>query len=463
MGVGSYLTRWIDGDLLTWFVRVELLVGLLGGWSATLIFLSFGRDGSFRTLLLLIVGGVGVGVGIEIPLLVRILEGRMALKDLIARVLFFDYLGALAASLLFPLLLVPRLGLIRSSLLLGILNALVGLGVILLLGRSLRRFRRLVAEALACVVVLGVGFGYGEALTRLSEEHLFPHDIIHSESTRFQRIVVTRSRQGETRLYLSGHLQFSSLDEYRYHEALVHVPLAAAPKRPLSVLVLGGGDGLAVREVLRYPEAVVRDVTLVDLDPAMTALFTSHTELAAMNDGALTNPRVTVVNHDAFAWVDGTGPRFDVAIVDFPDPSSYAVGKLYTRTFYQRLRRRLADDGVMVVQSTSPLVARRSFWCIHDTMADIGLTTLPYHAFVPAFGTWGYVLASPSPLSPPTHLHVQAPRTLRFLTHAVLPGLFVFPPDMQRPDGEAERPINRLNDQALVRLYDEEWRAIGGE
>ncbi|MFT5430264.1 MAG: spermidine synthase [Myxococcota bacterium] len=453
MGIGSYLSRFVDKDLLAWFIRLELAVGLIGGFSALMLFVTFARDGAFRLVLYLTVGGVGIGVGLEIPLLIRILENRMKLRDLVARVLFFDYLGALIASVAFPLFLVPKLGLIKTSLLLGIVNAFVGIWIVFLFAKDLRSPRRLALEAMVCIILLGGGLAYGEELTQMVEDDLFPHEIVQARTSRYQRIVVTKSPGGEVRLYLNNHLQFSSLDEYRYHEALTHPPLAVAPPGPLQVLVLGGGDGMAVRELLRSPD--VEAVTLVDLDPEMTEIFTTHSDLTALNGDALNSEKVTVVNDDAMAWLENDNHTFDVVLIDFPDPSSYSVGKLYTRTFYAMVGAHLKPGGVVSVQSTSPLVARQSFWCIDATMRDVGFKTRPYHVLVPSFGEWGFVLASLDPFPLPARLRAGID-DYRFLTNATLPTLFQFPADMAR----VEAPVNRLNQQHLVRLYDEEWNAI---
>lgn len=456
MGIGSYLSRFIEGELLAWFVRLELLVGLLGGFSAFLLFMTFSHGGSFQLVLYLIVGAVGIGVGLEIPILIRILKDGMELKDLIARVLFFDYLGALAASLAFPLLLVPKLGLIKTSLLLGVLNAVVGLWVVGLFRDVLTRPKRLAIEAGLVIILLGTGLFYGERLTQMVEDNLFPDEIIYSESSRFQRIIVTRSTGGELRLFLNNHLQFSSMDEYRYHEALVHPVMAAAKQGPIRALVLGGGDGLAVRELLTYPD--ISEVVLVDLDPAITRLFSQNKTLAELNKHALADPRVTIHNRDAMSWLEeNPTERFDAMFIDFPDPSSYGVGKLYTLTFYRFARAVLTREGVLAVQSTSPLVARRSYWCIEATMRAAGFHTRPYHLFVPSFGEWGFVLAAPSPVPVPSTLRQPPPPHLRFLTDEVMVGLFGFPRDMARIE---DSPVNRLNDQALVRLYDEEWAEL---
>ena len=221
----------------------------------------------------------------------------------------------------------------------------------------------------------------------------------------------------------------------------------AAHGAPRKVAVLGGGDGMAVREILKYP--TVERVTLVELDPAMTRLFRDHEPLAALNGHALRSPKVTVVNADAFRWLEEAREIYDVIVVDFPDPTNFSIGKLYTNSFYALLDRHLAASGYAVVQSTSPLLARQSFWTVVQTIESVGLKTAPYHAHVPSFGEWGFVLAGRRPWRTPP----QLPEGLRFLDLAGVPALFDFPRDMARVPAE----VNRLSNQVLVNLYEDEW------
>ncbi|HET7343263.1 MAG TPA: polyamine aminopropyltransferase [Methylomirabilota bacterium] len=448
MGVGSFLSRYVRRGVAARFVEVEIAVGLAGGWAAALLFVAFAQTPHFRVVLYGVVTVVGVLVGLEIPLLLRLLRARLAFGDLVAQVLSLDYAGALVGSLLFPLLLVPRLGLVRTSLLIGCANVAVGLWSTWIFRHELGAPRLLRGLALAALVCLGGGAVAAERITAWSEERLYADEIILARTSAYQRIVLTRWND-DLRLFLNGHLQFSSRDEYRYHEALVHPALAAHPA-PRRVLVLGGGDGLAVREVLRYP--AVERVTLVDLDPEMTRLFSDNPLLAALNDGALRDPRVRVVNADAFVWLADTRQAFDVAIVDFPDPHNFSLGKLYSRSFYRLLRARLAPGGRAVVQATSPMFARRSFWCIAQTVRSAGLAAAPYHVYVPSFGEWGFVLAGPEPWTAPA----AYPAGLRFLTVAGTPALFAFPPDMAAVPVE----INRLDNQILVQYYGADWQRI---
>jgi len=445
MGIGSWLSRFIERGLPQRFVEVELGVALIGGACAPLLFLAFAFTDVFRVVLYGSVLAIGTLVGLEIPLLLRILKDQVRFKDLVSQVLTFDYLGALAASISFPLLFVPKLGLVRTSLLFGLLNALVGLWSTWLLEPVLGNPLRLRLKAVGLSLLLLVGLVLGDRLTSFSEDHLYADEVVYSSSSHYQRIVLTRGKRGFS-LYLNGNLQFSSVDEYRYHEALVHPGMVRAGS-VARVLVLGGGDGLAAREILRYPE--VQSVTLVDLDPAITGLATRYEDLAELNARAMVHPKLHVVNTDAMKFLAESRDTWDVVIVDFPDPNNFALGKLYTTGFYKLLKRRLAPEGVAVIQSTSPLFARRSFWCIETTLKAAELWTLPYHALVPSFGEWGYVLVSHEAVSPRREL----PEGLRFLTKETEATLFLFPADM----GPLPVEINRLNNQVLVHYYEEEW------
>lgn len=446
LGVGAWLSRFIDNELAERFVDVELAVALIGGLSAPLLFLGFSRLEWFRLFLYLVVFAIGTLVGLELPILMRILREHLDFKDLVSRVLSFDYLGSLVAAVLFPMFLVPRLGLVRTSIVFGLLNAAVGLYGTWLLRPLLRGVGVLRIRAAIVTLILVVALFKADALTTLAEDELYADDVVYSTSSQYQRILVTKNAAG-FQLFLNGNLQFSSADEYRYHEALVHPAMAAHPDAR-NVLILGGGDGLALREVLKYRG--VQRVTLVDLDPKMTALATSFPPLGELNRHSFQDPRVTVVNADAMIWIERVAAKFDVAIIDFPDPSSFSLGKLYTTRFYRLLRERLAPGATVSVQSGSPLNARQSYWCIVRTMEAAGLHVRPYQTTVPSFGVWGFALGSAAPFDEPRHVSVPT----RFLDDTSLHAMFVFPRDM----APVEVEINRLDNQMLVRYYEEEWK-----
>ncbi|PZF74848.1 polyamine aminopropyltransferase [Taibaiella soli] len=446
MGIGSWLSKYIDGHLLKWFIRVEILVGIVGGLSAPLLFILFEYAASFRVVLYSLVGLTGILVGLEIPLLMRILQRSFAFKDLVSRVFTFDYIGALLASLIFPLILVPYMGLIRTSIFFGFLNIAVA-GFLLYQFPETKPFRRRFMTVIgATTALLLAGFIYSEKIMAWTEGMAFQDKVIYSKSTPYQRIVLTRNDH-ELRLFLNGNLQFSSADEYRYHEALIHPAMQALPYAK-KVLVLGGGDGLAVRELLKYPQ--LESIHLIDLDPGMTHLFTHNKMLLDLNQRSFLNPKVKVTNGDAYRWIREDTSHYDLIVVDFPDPSNYSIGKLYSNSFYKEVYRVLDSNGIAVIQSTSPYIARKSFWCIAHTLSDAGFNTIPYHAYVPSFGEWGYTLAlknknwrGDGPL----------PAGLRYINAATIKDMLFFPPDM----AEQSTEINKLNNQVLVRYFEDDW------
>ncbi len=459
LGIGSYLSRFVVRQLVATFLRVELLVGLIGGLMPAALFVAHSllHEAAsalpFRVLLYAMVLLVGTLVGLEIPLVMRILKShfreRWQLSELVSQVLTFDYLGALAVAVAFPLLLLPQLGLIRTGVVFGLMNAGVAAWALWLFHAELRRVG---THVLACVLVIAVlcvtALG-ADRLTTWAEDRFYGAGVVHAASSDYQRVVVTADARDGTRLFLNGNLQFDSRDEYRYHESLVHPAMAAhgAPKR---VAILGGGDGMALREVLKY--ASVEQVTLVELDPHITQLFARQPRLQRLNGQAYDSPKLKVVNADAFAWLQSHAEVFDVIVVDFPDPSNFSLGKLYTTSFYALIDRHLAASGYAVIQTTSPLIARHSFWTVATTIEAVGLTTMPYHAHVPSFGEWGFIIASRRPWRQPAAL----PEGLRFLTIAGMPALLQFPPDMARVPAVA----NRLSNQVLVQLFEEEWGRV---
>ena len=454
MGVGSYLSRYIDKNVAEKFIDIELAVAVIGGFSAPLLFLTFAYVSYFSIILYSLVFIIGTLVGLEIPLLMRILQDKLDFKELVSRVLALDYVGALVASLLFPIFFVPKLGLTRTSLLFGMLNAAVGIWATWLLEPLLtkRKITILRVKGFIVIVLLAIAMIKSDSLTTLAEDGLFVDNIIYAKSSPYQRIVVTKGKIGYS-LFLNGNLQFNSFDEYRYHEALVHPAFAAFTGDPKRVLVLGGGDGLALREIEKYKG--VEHIQLVDLDPEMTKVSEYVVALGELNKNAFKDPRVTVTNADAFVWLDTTpNEPYDIVIIDFPDPNNFALGKLYTTRFYNLLKQKLKPESAVIIQTTSPLIARKSFWCVMKTLEASGFTVKPFQTAVPSFGIWGYALVKlelfEQPTKPPSDIE------LRFLNNDTFASMFEFPADMSRPSEELE--INRLDNQALVRYYESEWR-----
>lgn len=457
MGIGSLGAKPLQRRAATAFVMVELLLALTGGMSVLGLYAAFAWLDLYTPALIITAFVVGALIGAEIPLLMTLLQrvrpqdAGSAVADLFAA----DYVGALVGGLAFPFILLPTLGLIRGALAVGIVNAIAGTAVILGLFRPRKTAREsldsrpvshelsqrtvfvLVGAAILTVGALTVAAAGTAPFEVSARQALYDDPVVHAERSTYQDIVLTRSvalrSDPDLRLFLNGDLQFSSRDEYRYHEALVHPAMATlpdtCPERGCRVLVLGGGDGLATREVLRYPE--VREVVLVELDPAVVRLARRHPDLRALNAAALDDPRVRVVTVDAFTWLRGrardpVSSVYDAIVVDLPDPDATATAKLYSVEFYSLARRALTPGGRLVVQAGSPYFAPDAFWCVAATVRAAGLSATPYHIDVPSFGDWGFILAANDP--PRLRLADHA-LPLRFLDGAVLGAAAVFPRD----------------------------------
>ncbi len=454
MGIGSFASRYVGQRVLDVFIAVQLFIGIVGGTSALVLFYAFSVLDNYSAFLLFELVAVGAAVGLEIPLVMRILKDYRVFEVNISNVLTVDYLGALFASLLFPQVLVPQLGLIRTSVLFGLLNVVVASLAMWTFRLELRgRWKFSVALTL-CFTLLVACFVRADNILGYFESRLFAGDVIHASNSPYQRIVVTRNGP-VINLFINGALQFSSIDEYRYHESLVHPVMSLAP-RTKNILVLGGGDGLALREVLKH--GTVEQVTLVDLDPAITNLFRSNALLNDINHRAYDDPRVRVINDDAWKFLESTEVRFDVVILDLPDPHNLALSKLYSKSFYTLLAQHLSADGLLVTQATSPVFATQAFWSIVNTLSDVPspyhleetLQTLPYHAYVPSFGEWGFVIAAPR-LRAWGDIRISV--KTRFLDAEALAGMPSFARDIAAIPAE----VNTIHTHHLPKYYEQGW------
>jgi spermidine synthase len=440
MGLGSLLSKRLQRRPVESFVAIESLLALVGGTSAIVLYAAFAWVDIYTVALIGVSSTIGLLVGCEIPLLMTMLQrvrpqqSGASLADLLAA----DYLGAVIAGVIFPLMVLPNFGQIDAALAVGALNGCAGLLVLWLLGGEVERRRRVVLliPVVAVLAALGVVASVAHGFEITARQALYDAPIVKSVNSKYQQIVITKSLEGDMRLFLNGDLQFSNIDEYRYHESLVHPAMAGPHSR---VLILGGGDGLAMREVLRYPD--VKRAVEVELDPRMIDLARHDPRISALNHGSLRSPRVQVVSADAFTWLRHQRERFDVVVADFPDPDDDAIAKLYSVDFYALLRSSaLAPGGRLVVQAGSPYFARDAFWSIGESVKAAGYGTTRYHVDVPSFGDWGFVLARRG--SPPP-LHLAAPPRLRFLDANELRAAAAFPVDRREPPGIEASTLNR--------------------
>ena len=449
MGLGSYLSRFVARNdqprkLLLRFVQVELAIAPFSFLVPMALFALFTIDAPFWIALALSTIILGTLAGMEVPILTRMLEKDEGVRGAVSSILALDYVGALVGSLAFPVILLPFFGMFPTAAVIASLPALMvfGLGWVF---SGIKFWQRLGLALGACLIAIAP---FTHWISDRLENNLYQAPIIARVQSPYQRIVLTRQGR-DTRLYLDGDLQLSTVDEYRYHEALVHPAIAAVmqrnPDRKLKVLLMGAGDGMALREIEKWPN--LEKALLIDLDPAVVKLAQRHPVLVESNQRAFEDARVEVQVGDALRIAPKLQEQFDVIIADFPDPDQDALAKLYSKGFYQALQRRLMDDGVLVTQASSAFFAPKVLACIHATLEAAGFQTLPYVTEVPSFGPWGFVMAGKQPIELQGW---KLPIATRFLTEGFMRHLFELPGDV--PLGDVE--VNQLSRPVILKYQD---------
>jgi spermidine synthase len=437
MGLGAHLSRRLGDPPGDAYALLGAALAVCGASAPAAILAVAAHRAHVELAVALGTVACGTLTGLAIPLCARLAAGKEAqLSRLIALVLALDYLGALAGSLALPAIVLPGGGYLRGAAILGAATWLAALAAAWGARRASRRRALVIAALLAALLpVLGLAL-HGTRLLDWAMARVTGERILHREHSPYQEILLSEGRAG-LGLRLNGRVQFQERWERRYHEALVHPAFSLAARRR-EILVLGGGDGLPLREILRYAE-VTRTV-LVDLDPRMVQLARSHPRLVELNQGSLSDPRVEVVHDDAFLWVERSPERFDVVVVDLPVPVSLSLSKLYSAEFYRNAGRRLAEGGILAVQSTAFDASRaRVLWCIGRSLEAAGLVARPY-----LLGRMGYHLAAKTALEPDRiRLRVET----QFLTDAFARSLFVLPRDL----GPVPVEVNRLENHAILR------------
>jgi len=415
MGIGSYLSQFIRNNLIRNFVIIEIILAVIGGICSISLFLIFPYSPyMYRTVMMAFIITIGTLVGLEIPILTRIMAQAEGTRRSIAKVLSFDYIGALIGSVAFPLMLLPSLGLVRSSFAIGLINIFVAFLTIIFMRKHLKRPKALLGIVMAIAVALTALIAFG------------------------------------SRISAAAHLQFSESDEHRYHETLVHSVLGLEGRRE-NILVLGGGDGLAAREILKYDD--VKRIDLVDLDPAMTDLGKNFPPLVKLNKAALDDPRVTTYNMDAFVFIKDDGIKYDRVIIDMPDPHNEAISKLYAVEFYAMISRRMTDEAVLISQSSSPYFARSAFWCVGITLADIFPQTQALQVTTPSFGVWGFQMGAKRPGRLDDSIVLGDVKT-RFWTSEILEAAKIFGKDIDMPKALRTKPVvNSIFEPIIYQLY----------
>jgi len=429
MGMGAMVTKYLNSKYIENFITIEIALAFFGGLSGIILFVVFPYARAYYEFFnLLLIFVIGALVGMEIPLLTTVLSTFKSTKKSIADIMSFDYVGALIGALIFPIFLLPKMGLIQSSFFIGVLNLLAAAITSYFFWDQVVNKWKIKLYFISVSVLIVAGLIFSESLTRFAEKNLYFDQIVLKEQTQYQKLIFTRSKvNSDHRLYIDGHIQFSSRDEYRYHEFLVH-PILGLPGNKEKVLVLGGGDGLALREILKYPE--VKSVTLVDIDQKMIDFGSKNATMRRFNLSAFDDPRVTSVAEDAFTFLNRSGDIYDRIIIDLPDPHNEALNKLYSVQFYKLINRRLSPDGYVATQGSSPFFTPNTYWTIEKTLQVPFDNTASYHFSLPSFGIWGFHVASNKDIKLDT---AKFPPNTRAITTESLMSATVFPKDISKP------------------------------
>ncbi len=389
MGLGSRYSRFFKKNLLDTFILVEFFLSGLCAASAVIAFGLSSQIESREIIIYPLAFSIGGLIGLEIPLVTRLNSIYQELRTNISSVLEMDYFGSLLGGLLFAFVFLPLLGFVYTPVLLGTVNFMVASWLMWRFFNITTQKRKLIAGFFICLITIVCAAVFAKPMILFSEQKKYKDTIIYSQQTRYQKIVMTKWKSHYW-LYINGQEQFSSFDEERYHEPLVHPAMQLAPSHE-NILILGGGDGLAAREVLKYQD--VKSLTLVDLDPVMTGLGKDHPVLKKLNKNSLTHEKIKILNMDASMFLEKNKIFFNVIIIDLPDPDSMDIMHLYSDSFYREVKNNLTVQGIMVTQASSPYFAQKAFLCINKTISSAGFTTLPYHNQVPTLGDWGWILA----------------------------------------------------------------------
>lgn len=450
MGIGTLISRFFNKNLIYWFIFVEILLAIIGGMSVPILYWIYSIQFFYYPIMCILIILIGTLIGLEIPLLTRIMEEYFQLRENISNVLSLDYLGAFLASLAFPFILLPFLGIFNSSLSTGLLNLLVGILTFCWFKKKLTVKRRLMLKVQGIfIAILIIGcLIFSKEISMYLENSMYDDRVIFSKQTKYQKLIITKNKE-DIRLFIDGNVQFSTIDEYRYHESIVHIPMNLVQHKE-NILILGGGDGLVARELLKYPE--VKQITVVDLDQEMTDLAKNNPTFAKLNNGSFNNPKVKILNEDAFKFLENAKQYFDVIIIDLPDPNNSSLARLYSKEFYKVAKQKMAQNGILVTQATSPYFAPEAYWCINNSLLAAGFKyTKPYHTYVPSFGDWGFILASNKKIYE-NKINITVPT--KYLENSSINSLFHIEKDVYRDNIKP----SALNKPEILNYYLKGWR-----
>lgn len=450
MGIGTLLSRFVKENLIYKFIVVEIALAIFGGFAVPILYFIYSLQIFYYPVMCFLIIVIGTLIGLEIPLLTRILEKYFQLRENISNVLSLDYLGAFIASLAFPFILLPIVGIFNTSVLTGLLNMVIAIFAFNRFKNKLTHKKRIIIinQCIFIIFILIAFLVFSKGISMYLEKSMYDDRVVFTKQTKYQKLVITRNK-ADVRLFIDGNVQFSTIDEYRYHEPLVHIPMSLV-KHHENILVLGGGDGLAAREILKYND--VKNITVVDLDKEMTDLAVNNKIFAQLNNNSFKNAKVKVINTDAFKFLEDTDKFYDVIIIDLPDPNNSSLSRLYSREFYKIAGKKLSKNGVLVTQATSPFFSPEAYWCVTETLKSAGFKYVkPYHTYVPSFGDWGFVLAGNLPINI-SKIDIKVPA--KYIENKAIENYFYIEKDLYRKNIKP----STLDKPKILEYYLNGWR-----
>ncbi|MFV1984067.1 MAG: polyamine aminopropyltransferase [Thiohalomonadales bacterium] len=503
MGIGAFTAKWIKNPF-TGFTWLEVTIALLGSSAilimATMTALIYTLPHWLHELYdihpsVMMQGGaiqilkeisfytpyvtgfiLGLMIGMEIPLIARVRETihQQHLEHNTGTIYGADYIGAgIGAAIWVTVCL--QIPIMVAAVATAAANIIVGFAFLIRYREKINNLGALVITHLFVVGVIIILAFSGAKWVEQMNYALFEDAPVYTKVTPYQHLTLTQRIVGQgldkvTSLYINGRLQFSSSDEHIYHSFLTY-PALLASARHEKILVIGGGDGLAVRDILKWNP---KTITLIDLDTNMINLFQGKDPelpdvikktILNLNENALNDPRVHIINNDAFLEVEklvSQQKHFDTIIVDLPDPSHPDLNKLYSDFFYARLKELLSGDGVIAIQSTSPYHAQKAFISIGKTLQSVGLKTEQYHSNVPTFGEWGWTIGTihGQMASQRIKNSVTLPVNDPWISKQQLLAAFVFAPSFYQFADSVK--INKLGSRVIYNYHQNAWGKMDG-
>jgi len=437
MGVGAAFAGRCIKDNYTSFVVLESVISITGStaglflgasyaisyWIPESLYISMGLENNIfanlsgilsKTVSLLpyIAAFImGFLIGMEIPILTSAREEFInSTKSENFSIMYgSDYAGAGIGAAVWVLWMLS-LDVNTSSVIVSATNIFAGIIFLIVFWKKIQYKKSIILLKSFSILTVTLVSIFGTSIHRDFEDMLYKDNVIYSFNTHYQHITITEmDNKGNNvySLFINNKLQFSSSDERLYHELLVQ-PVMNMNKKHEKVLLIGGGDGLALREIFKWND--VKSVTMLDLDDKLINFFSKpvykgdkqiNKKFIELNNNSFADKRLHLMLGDAYNNIDKIKDKFDVVIVDLPDPGNPNLNKLYSTSFYKKINRVMDIHGAMVIQSTSPYHAKNTFLSIRKTVESSKFPYVnQYHHNIPSFGEWGWTIATKDGIDP---------------------------------------------------------------